>query len=561
MGVLRFFKWVMKRYKNRAIQSILQKGNEYVPQYGKYYSPDVLLIDCNAIFHPACQSVFNPDRKSLLVRKEMTYEEKKKRAFEEVCKTIERLIRVAQPRKAVYLAIDGVAGLCKQSQQRKRRFKSAQERLASGDPSSWDSSVLTVGTPFMKELGEYIRQYFSHTSILSSYRKHPLRILLNDMNVPGEGEHKLVRFVENDPHYKSYCIYSPDADLIMLGMISPKSNVTVLRENIYTEYHAAYFVVSMKLLREAFLADIQRLAVLNMIQPSPEVQDQWTEQHLIEDVVLFLFVLGNDFLPHMSCLDIIQDGIETLLNAYSRAIYRHGYLRHTRGQQKDQFNIQALHSLFSILKDMEPQLLYQKFKKQTPEVPDSVLVSSIQEDSVDMQKYREAYYKRNFGLEGELLEDSIESICDEYCRGLMFVILYYTKMIPSFDWYYPYHYAPLCCDLSRFIESRLEKGMEYRFLYKPPLSQVEALASVLHPSNFNLLPSDVADCMNKRALIDSDFPTEFETDLEGKLQSYEGVILLPTIPYHKIKALLKKFALVDPPCQVVDLAPNSRHRY
>jgi 5'-3' exonuclease len=88
---------------------------------------------------------------------------------------------------------------------------------------------------------------------------------------------------------------------------------------------------------------------------------------------------------------------------------------------------------------------------------------------------------------------------------------------------------------------------------KPPLTQVEALASVLHPRNFGQLPKPVADFLMLRSKLDSNFPTEFEVDLEGKMQEYEGVILLPMIEYDTIKHLLRSFSYPDPQGSIMEL--------
>jgi hypothetical protein len=42
-------------------------------------------------------------------------------------------------------------------------------------------------------------------------------------------------------------------------------------------------------------------------------------------------------------------------------------------------------------------------------------------------------------------------------------------------------------------------------------------------------------------------------DLEGKMQEYEGVILLPMIEYDTIKHLLKSFSYPDPQGTILEL--------
>jgi translation initiation factor IF-2 len=55
----------------------------------------------------------------------MPYEELEKWAFNLVTKKIEEIVYYNKPTKAIYIAIDGVAGASKSNQQRQRRFKNA----------------------------------------------------------------------------------------------------------------------------------------------------------------------------------------------------------------------------------------------------------------------------------------------------------------------------------------------------------------------------------------------------------------------------------------------------
>lgn len=73
------------------------------------------------------------------------------------------------------------------------------------DPSSvsktesWDYNVVTPGTPFMAGLANHLRGYFKN-QLLSDNNWTHLQVIFSDSNEPGEGEHKIVRFLRSNFH-------------------------------------------------------------------------------------------------------------------------------------------------------------------------------------------------------------------------------------------------------------------------------------------------------------------------------------------------------------------------
>ena len=76
---------------------------------------DNLYIDMNGVIHPA----FHPQTG----KSPTSYEE----VFERLFLYLDRLMNVIQPRKVLYLSIDGPAPRAKMNQQRYRRFRTVQE--------------------------------------------------------------------------------------------------------------------------------------------------------------------------------------------------------------------------------------------------------------------------------------------------------------------------------------------------------------------------------------------------------------------------------------------------
>ena len=61
--------------------------------------------------------------------------------------------------------------------------------------------------------------------------------------------------------------------------------------------------------------------------------------------------------------------------------------------------------------------------------------------------WRDRYYANKLGP-GQDTPAARQAMADEYVRGLCWVGLYYTQGVPSWTWFYPFHYAPFACDLA-----------------------------------------------------------------------------------------------------------------
>jgi 5'-3' exonuclease len=520
MGVLRFFYWVLNNMPKNVCHFVRKNWRNQ----GKF-RPDIFLIDLNAIIHPCFHDVFHPEKLADVWRgasSTETHEEKIERAIQLLCSRVDAMITLVNPTKCVYIGVDGVAGCCKQSQQRKRRFKAAKDRAANND-TSFNTVELTAGTPLLQRLCEAVEKYFTEN------KREGLTVVINPVTVAGEGEHKLIQAMVNQKKYKSFTIFSPDADLIMLAMVTGLPRIQILRENIYDSISGDWIFVDIDRLKSVLTEKI----TLQLLEEAP-CDLNW--DNVIRDVVLFMFMLGNDFLPNVPSIEIAHEGIDTLLHVYSKIVGSNGYLV----GPDNRFNLRGIRALFKEMGSLEPEMLLKKYLKNKAKWPDTVLQSNISREAgfpqINFANYSEAYYARNFSA-------SREEICEEYMRGMSFVMKYYTKGIPTYDYSFEFHYAPLFNDLNNWVHS--VDHLDFQFKFQKPLTLVESLVSVLPPSAFYLLPEPVQTFMKERAEIDGDWSENFEIDLEGKQQDYEAVLLLPTVPYDKVKRLLKGFKLKD----------------
>ncbi|KAI8612972.1 XRN 5'-3' exonuclease N-terminus-domain-containing protein [Chytriomyces sp. MP71] len=121
--------------------------------------------------------------------------------------------------------------------------------------------------------------------------------------------------------------------------------------------------------------------------------------------------------------------------------------------------------------------------------------------------------------------DELSKIVYHYVEGLQWVLLYYYHGVPSWEWFFPYHYAPKITDLrniGRFHPIKFDKGQPFLPFYQ--------LMGVLPAASKELIPAPFRDLMTDPGSPILDFyPTEFELDLNGKKQDWEAVIKIPFI--------------------------------
>lgn len=531
MGIKFFFSWLKKEFPH------------HFTNFKKASPPDMnidtFMIDLNGLFHNSAARVYQYgayEKKSLMKRPRIEVdqnEDPKLRlaCFEDVCKTIEELVNVVKPKKRVVMCIDGVAPMSKQNQQRQRRYRGLVEGQGERDKNLFDSRCITPGTKFMDYLSKYIDWYI-RKQITENETWKKLEIVFSNEKVPGEGEHKLIDYIRkhgNDE--ETYCINALDADLVMLSLGTHKKKFYLLREELYDKsFDYAYLNVGTGLRR-----DLSQ----NVLYWSGA-----DESRLINDFILFCFLCGNDFLPNIPSISLIEKGMTTIIDMYKLNAETCGHLTNDSGEIiKESFQL-----FLSRIGQCEKSLLEEKFLKQREYVAeDSVLNKHVQiiegVCELDFDQYREEANKKH-GI------NDLEDACHSYADGCSWVLSYYLKGISDWSFVYKYNYAPFAYDLTLCLTSYAPR--------KPvsvgPIPPFLQLLCVIPQPSSRLLPKPLDSILSNHTLSKY-FPTEFHINYEGKKKEWEGVVELPTVDVGEIRKeytrLLSRVDAVDAKRNVV----------
>lgn len=150
--------------------------------------------------------------------------------------------------------------------------------------------------------------------------------------------------------------------------------------------------------------------------------------------------------------------------------------------------------------------------------------------------YRDRYYTLKFDAP-ESNPERRRDIVERYIEGVSWVLLYYYQGCPSWNWYFPYHYAPFAVDFVNLdkIDIKFNKGEPFR--------PYEQLMSVLPASSGHTLPEIFRPLMSSPTSEIIDFyPEDFHIDLNGKKFEWQGVAILPFIDEDRLlKAVRSKY--------------------
>ena len=137
MGIPTFFKNIFYKYNDVLIKhEDIEVDNFY--------------MDLNCLIHPCTKNLYNNNE-----------------IINNIIKKMEEIIELINPKKSLYIAIDGVCPISKMITQKKRRIKSVKEKNElieiyknfDKEYKSWNKNQISPGTDFMIELSNNIIKY------------------------------------------------------------------------------------------------------------------------------------------------------------------------------------------------------------------------------------------------------------------------------------------------------------------------------------------------------------------------------------------------------------------
>jgi len=522
MGVPEFFKYISNNPLFKSSVSRNLPSNVQITH---------LCIDVNPLIHNNAQIIFEygqnakvqtaeyKEYKGVVYYNENEFTMKKYRVFERVFNDIKSLNAVINPTETLMIAIDGVAPQSKILQQRFRRYKSASSRR---EHQVFDSNCISPGTTFMRELDSYIQDKLK-TIKSTNDPSFPPNIVYSSHLVYGEGEHKIADYLKslNDLYKKNVVVHGLDADLIMIYslMINNLKRPNVRNVFLVRTHDENYKITS----------------TVNCGKILENVSDLYPTSSPMDDFVLLLFFVGNDFLPKFQSFEVVHNTLDTLIYGYKLFLNENPQMNLV---SNGKINWISVMNFISFIAGKYEDILLEKWATD----PSIKIPSPLLTHPFNAQKFKELWYKYIFSPKSDstlILESPTQNdknrMFKSYIEGMVWTYNYYKTGIKSVNnlWYYPFHYAPIFSDLADYIYDTIKTGdhdkWDYNTVIETSLQNtvLEQMLQILPPQSIDLVPETLKVFYGEESVIYDLFPNKFLSDSSGKLIEHEAVALIP----------------------------------
>ncbi|UJR17533.1 hypothetical protein I4U23_004428 [Adineta vaga] len=397
MGIAGFSSWLDKKYP-----SIIQPCIEENEQTSNFDGVEVdnLYLDMNEIIY-LCANL--DDLSTLKSEDEI---------IQGVFEYIDEIFSIIHPRNLIYMSIDGVAPKAKMHQERVSLYNYAKKHPS--DNEQFTKCDIKPGTMFMSKLSDKLRSYI-HDRMNSIPAWKSIIVILSDANVPGEGEHKTMDFIRTQKFSNSntnHVLFSGDFDVILLGLTMHPDNVRIMRRK--TNKIEVYTFRDLKLLRE----EIKNEFMGNL------------ERKIYHPLNLDVYLIEN-MEPNLEYFKILLKHIGEIEEYKVISLLE-------RSQTATNYSLDEIRKQEPITNPSAIRFAPPSFQKSKTPAPST-------ESATHWQRQ---YYKDKFGFKGDQLKTKSIEVVQHYAEGLCWVLHYYYKGVPSWDWYYSYYYPPLASTFS-----------------------------------------------------------------------------------------------------------------
>lgn len=161
--------------------------------------------------------------------------------------------------------------------------------------------------------------------------------------------------------------------------------------------------------------------------------------------------------------------------------------------------------------------------------------------------FKDRYYESKFDVTADNFQFRY-SVALQYVKGLCWVLQYYYQGCASWEWYFPFHYAPFASDFVNIT------GLSKKFSKGTPFKPLEQLMGVFPAASRQHVPLPFGKLMlDPQSPIIDFYPEDFNIDLNGKKFAWQGVALLPFVDEKRL------FKAVDPYRKELKLEENKRN--
>ncbi|XP_027621684.1 5'-3' exoribonuclease 1 isoform X4 [Tupaia chinensis] len=359
----------------------------------------------------------------------------------------------------------------------------------------------------------------------------------------------------------------------MLGLTSHEAHFSLLREEVRfggkktqrvcAPEETTFHLLHLSLMREYIDYEFSAL--------KEKITFKYDIERIIDDWILMGFLVGNDFIPHLPHLHINHDALPLLYGTYITIlpelggyINESGHLNLPRFEKYlvklSDFDREHFSEVFvdlkwfeskvgnkylneaagvaaeeaknykekKKLKGQENSLCWAALDKSEGEVVTSKdnLEDEAEDDDLfetEFRQYKRTYYMTKMGVD-IVSDDFLADQAACYVQAIQWILHYYYHGVQSWSWFYPYHYAPFLSDIRNI------STLEIHFELGKPFKPFEQLLAVLPAASKNLLPTCYQHLMTSEdSPIIEYYPPDFKTDLNGKQQEWEAVVLIPFI--------------------------------